>query len=78
MSTTNLSERRSFNTEIRAPWNPVIHNLLKAIEYHVHYDLEKDSEYHRQQAAVLRKYVANLKDWIEKEEDLERVKSVKE
>jgi hypothetical protein len=30
-----MTERRTFNTPIREPWNPIIYSLLKAIDNHM-------------------------------------------
>jgi hypothetical protein len=64
----STSERRSWNTPLRAPWNPVIKACLNAIDEHVKLYLESGDSWHLRQAESLRNYVANLKDWIHSQE----------
>jgi hypothetical protein len=59
---------RTWNTDIRSPWNPVIKQCLIAIDLHVDLYLQTRQETHLKQADVLREYVRNLKDWILSEE----------
>lgn len=63
-----MDERRTFNTPVRAPWNPVIHNLLKAIDNHMALYLRHRDPWHLQKAAMLREYVHELKTYIHKQE----------
>jgi len=58
------SERRTFNTDVRAPWNASIHHCLKAIDNHTALHLQTGLPWHEQKAAMLREYVAELKDWL--------------
>jgi len=56
--------RREWNTPIREPWNPVIHQLLKAIDNHTReYFISKDP-WHIEKAEQLRLYCHELKTWI--------------
>lgn len=68
MDRRNPSDLRTFNTDVRCPWNPVIHNLLKAIDNHTSKFLSTHDPWHEQKAADLRNYVKELKEWIHKEE----------
>jgi hypothetical protein len=65
-----MEEKRTFNTPIRAPWNPVIHNLLKAIDKHMSLYLQHHDPWHLQKAADLRQYVHELKTYIHRMEEL--------
>jgi len=62
------SEKRTWNTPLRKPWNPVIKACLNAIDYHIALYLSTGETWHLEQAAVLREYVATLKDWIHGQE----------
>lgn len=55
---------RTYNTEIRKPWNPVIKKCLDAIDEHVRQNIESGDKFHIKQAEILRKYVSELKTWI--------------
>ena len=59
---------REFDTPQRQPWNTPIHNILKAIDNHTRLYLKSGDIWHLQKAQELRKYVADLKTWIHKEE----------
>ena len=61
-------ERRTFNTVVREPWNPVIHNLLKAIDCHMALFVRSGDQFHARKAQLLREYVSELKTWIHAEE----------
>lgn len=63
-----MDERRTFNTPIREPWNPVIHNLLRAIDNHMGLYLQHRDPWHLEKAATLRNYVRELKAYIHKKE----------
>jgi nicotinamide mononucleotide adenylyltransferase len=65
--TTN-EERRTWSTPIRTPWNPIIHNLLKAIDHHNVLYFQTANKWHLEKAAMLRAYVDELKSWIHQEE----------
>jgi len=61
--------KRTFNTPTRAPWNPVIHQLLKAVDEHMHlYFLHRDP-WHLEKASMLRAYLHELKTYIHKQEE---------
>lgn len=64
----NTGERRTWNTPLREPWNPVIKACLNAIDYHVAFYLVTGNMWHMHQAAVLREYVSELKTWIQTQE----------
>jgi hypothetical protein len=66
-------ERRTFNTPIREPWNPKIHNILKAIDLHTEIYLQTKDKFHDDSAKLLRSYVHSLKTWILSEEDEKKV-----
>lgn len=61
-------ERRSWNTPLREPWNPVIKACLNAIDCHIALYLQTKDAWHLAQAQTLREYVATLKDWIHRQE----------
>lgn len=56
--------RREWDTPIREPWNPVIYQMLKAIDLHTQQYLKTGDRWHAENANALRKYVAELKDRI--------------
>jgi hypothetical protein len=60
---------REWDNDIRHPWNPKIHNILKTIDLHTQMHLESGNDFHYQQARILRKYVSNLKTWISSQEE---------
>lgn len=62
------NDKRTWNTPLREPWNPVIKHCLNAIDNHVALYLETQDEFHYNQAQTLRGYVAHLKDWIHSQE----------
>ena len=59
-----MDERRTFNTAIRAPWNPVIHQLLKAVDEHTSLYLLHRDPWHLEKAAQIRQYLHELKTYI--------------
>ena len=61
-------ERRTWTTSVRTPWNPIVHNLLKAIDHHNVLYFQTANKWHLDKAAMLRAYVDELKSWIHKEE----------
>jgi hypothetical protein len=61
-------ERRTWDTPLRRPWNPVIKACLNAIDEHVRLYLETHDTWHMKQAQILRTYVTELKEWIHGEE----------
>lgn len=64
-----MTAGRDFNTEVRAPFNAPIHNILKAIDAHTALYLTAGDVWHLQQAQVLRVYVRDLKEWIKRQEN---------
>ncbi len=61
---------REWNTPVREPWNPVIHQLLKAIDNHTQQYLRSGDVWHLHKAQNLRVYVSELKTWIHSEEGM--------
>lgn len=55
---------REWDNDIRHPWNPKIHNILKTIDLHIELYLKSGDTFHLTQAEILRKYVYDLKTWI--------------
>ncbi|MGA0983555.1 MAG: hypothetical protein ACO3ST_02540, partial [Burkholderiaceae bacterium] len=66
-----MAERRTWNTPIREPWNPVVAQLLKAVDEHVRQHMATGDTWHAIKAAELRAYTRELKDWIHRRERLE-------
>ena len=62
------NERRTWNTPIREPWNPVIKQCLNAVDEHMRLYFESGDPWHQEQAQILRKYTLELKKWIHKTE----------
>jgi hypothetical protein len=62
------SDKRSWNTPLREPWNPVIKQCLNAIDYHTALQFKTGEEWHARQAQILRDYVGSLKQWIRNQE----------
>lgn len=58
------SERRTWDTPTRQPWNAPIHHCLRAIDNHTALFLSTGDKWHEEQAAFLRAYVHRLKMWI--------------
>ena len=59
---------REWNTPIREPWNPLIKQALNAIDRHEQLYRQTGFGWHAAKAQDLRRYVAELKDWIHCEE----------
>lgn len=57
-------ERRTWNTPVREPWNPVIKQCLNAVDEHMRLYFETRDPWHLSQAEVLRTYALELKKWI--------------
>jgi hypothetical protein len=55
---------REWVTETRAPWCPLIHQLLQAIDRHNQLYFVTRDTWHLRQAMILRHYVSELKTWI--------------
>jgi len=60
--------KREWHTPLREPWNPLIHQCLKAIDRHMALYLETGNGWHAAKAQELRWYVAEVKDWIFEQE----------
>lgn len=60
---------REWNTPVREPWNPVIHQLLRAVDHHTMEFLAGGDRWHLEKAELLRGYVRELKTWIHQRED---------
>lgn len=54
---------------MRQPWNPIIHSLLKAIDEHNKMYFKTCDHWHLEKARELRRYVVEIKDWIEAQEN---------
>ena len=63
-----MNERRTWNTPTREPWNPIIHQLLRAIDCHNEAFFRDGNEWHMEKAIMLRHYARELKDWLHEEE----------
>ena len=66
----DIPEKRTWNTPVREPWNPIIKHCLNAIDYHIDLYLKTNDIWHLDQADRLRKYLHDLKNWILREEYL--------
>jgi hypothetical protein len=62
------SERRTFNTPLREPLNPIIHRLLQAVDWHNARYFKDHNQWHLDKAAIIRQYVTELKAWVYEEE----------
>ena len=63
-----MTERRTFNTPLREPWNPIVYQCLRAVDCHNAQYFLTGNPWHLQQSELLRQYVRSLKDWIREEE----------
>ncbi len=64
-----MTERRTFNTPLREPLNPIIYQCLRAIDWHnAQYFVTMD-QWHLEKAAIIRQYVIELKAWIYEQEE---------
>ena len=63
-----MTERRTFNTPLREPWNPIVYQCLRAVDCHNAQYFLTGNIWHLKQAELLRQYVRGLKDWIREEE----------
>jgi len=61
-------KRRTWNTSLREPWNPVIKACLNAIDCHTDLYMKTGNSWHLTQAQALRDYINNLKTWIIRQE----------
>ena len=64
----NRTMPREWNTPTREPWNPSIHQILKAIDNHRREWLSTGDVWHYEKAEQLVQYVHELKTWIHKKE----------
>ena len=60
---------REWNTPKRECWTKPIHQILKAIDNHTHLYIQTGDYWHEEQSQILRKYVSDLKTWIQKQEE---------
>ena len=60
--------KRTWNTPVREPWNPIIKHCLNAIDYHIDLYMKTNNSWHLIQAEHLRTYLHNLKIWITAQE----------
>jgi hypothetical protein len=59
---------REWDTPVRGPWNPLIHQCLKGVDEHTRQYLASGNKWHLEKAEFLRRYVLELKMWIHKVE----------
>jgi hypothetical protein len=64
-----VSERRTFNTPLREPLNPIIYQSLRAIDWHNAQFFRTMDHWHLEKAAIIRQYVTELKAWIYAQEE---------
>ncbi len=65
-----MTERRTFNTPLREPLNPIIYQSLRAIDWHNAQYFESTNPWHLEKAAIIRQYVTELKAWIYEQESI--------
>lgn len=63
-----MSERRTFNTPLREPLNPIIHRLLQAVDWHNTQYFKDGNIWHLEKADIIRQYVRELKAWVYEQE----------
>lgn len=64
-----MNERRTFNTPLREPLNPIIHRLLQAVDWHNSQYFKDHNPWHLQKADTIRQYVRELKAWVYEQEE---------
>ena len=69
MDLRRTMSKREWDTPVRQPWNPIIHSLLKAIDEHNKMYFKTCDHWHLEKARELRRYVVEIKDWIEAQEN---------
>jgi hypothetical protein len=62
------TERRTWSTEVRDPWNGKIHSALQSVDLHVSLYFKTGDPLHLEMADTLRQYVLCLKAWIHRTE----------
>lgn len=63
-----MNERRTFNTPLREPLNPIIHRLLQAVDWHNTQYFKDGNIWHLEKADIIRQYVRELKAWVYEQE----------
>lgn len=63
---------REWDTPVREPWNPLIRELLRAIDRHNQHHFATGNAWHLAKAETLRSYVRELKTWISHHEQPDR------
>lgn len=63
-----MNERRTFNTPLREPLNPIIHRLLQAVDWHNSQYFKDGNIWHLEKADIIRQYVRELKAWVYEQE----------
>ena len=66
-----MTDKRTWNNPTREPWNPVIHQLLRAIDHHNRLYFDEKDPWHLEKAEELREYLKELKHWIFKTEAIQ-------
>jgi len=66
-----MTDKRTWNNPTREPWNPIIHQLLKAVDNHNRLYFDEKDTWHLEKAKELRSYLVELKDWISKTETIQ-------
>ena len=66
-----MTDKRTWNNPTREPWNPIIHQLLKAVDNHNRLYFDEKDPWHLEKAEELRIYLVELKDWISKTETVQ-------
>lgn len=66
------TERRTWNSPVREPWNPYIHQSLMAVDRHVTLYCQTGDQRHLEMAQLIRQHTDCLKMWIHETEAVNR------
>jgi hypothetical protein len=61
-----MSDKRTWSTPHRDPWNAPIANILKSIDEHNREYFRTGDLWHLAKAKMLREYLVELKEWLTK------------
>ena len=68
-----MSQKRTFTTFTRMPYQDSISLVLKIIDYHNNQSMKdfSNAEFHKRQAIVLKLWLIDMKEFIKEREDLD-------